>query len=201
MKNVKSQGRAGRPREFDMDEALDTAMRLFWRKGYEGTSLSDLTDATGVKRPSLYAAFGNKEGLFRKALDRYTALRNPIISAALAQPTARGVVEMLLCNAARELTRPDCPGCLAVQGALACSDEGDPVRRELSARREAMVSALRLRFEQAQAEGDLLSSTSPADLARYVVTVINGMAVQAASGANAEQLQRVAEIALQACPA
>lgn len=201
MKDTKSQGRVGRPREFDMDQALDTAMRLFWRKGYEGTSLADLTEAIGVNRASLYAAFGNKEALFQKAFTRYQALREPLINAALAQPTARTVVEMLLRDAARELARPESPGCLAVQGALACSEEGEPVRHELCMRREAMFHALRFRFERAKAEGDLHPSADPTDLAQYVATVIYGMAVQASGGVDADQLQRVAEIALQAWPA
>jgi AcrR family transcriptional regulator len=201
MKDPKSQGRVGRPREFDMDRALDTAMRLFWRKGYEGTSLTDLTEAIGINRASLYVAFGNKEALFQKALERYRTLREPITSAALGQPTARGVVELLLHEAARELACPENPGCLAVQGALACSDAGEAIRHALCVRRAALVERLRLRFEQAQTEGDLPATAEPSDLAQYVATVMYGMAVQASGGADAEQLRRIAQIALHAWPA
>ncbi len=200
MNDLKSARKVGRPREFDVDAALDAAMRLFWHKGYEGTSLSDLTEAMGVNRPCLYAAFGNKEELFRKALDRYAEVRGPITSAALARPTARGVAEALLSGSAEALAQPEHPGCLLVQAALACGDGAEAIRRELNVRRGAAVETLRQRFERAQAAGDFPPGAEPADLARYVVTVINGMAVQAAGGAGAEELRRVAEIALGAWP-
>jgi len=187
MNDLKSARKVGRPREFDVDAALDAAMRLFWHKGYEGTSLSDLTEAMGVNRPCLYAAFGNKEELFRT-------------SAALARPTARGVAEALLSGSAEALAQPEHPGCLLVQAALACGDGAEAIRRELNVRRGAAVETLRQRFERAQAAGDFPPGAEPADLARYVVTVINGMAVQAAGGAGAEELRRVAEIALGAWP-
>src|ERR687895_845688 len=87
---------AGRPREFDQDEALDTALEVFWRQGYEGTSLGELTVAMGINRPSLYAAFGNKEALFRKALDRYVDGPAAYTREALHEPSARAVVERLL---------------------------------------------------------------------------------------------------------
>ncbi|MGI4791830.1 MAG: TetR/AcrR family transcriptional regulator [Janthinobacterium lividum] len=192
--------KAGRPREFCTVQALDAAMHLFWRKGYEGTSLTDLTDAIGVSRPSLYAAFGSKEELFRKVLAYYAELRAPAMSAALGQPTARGVVEALLSASVGEASQSECRGCLLVQGALACSDEAESIRRELNVQREASVETLRGRFEQAKAEGDFPANTEPADLARYFVTVMNGMAVQAAGGAGPESLRHVADIALKALP-
>ncbi len=200
MEDEKQVKKAGRPREFDLDLALDTALHVFWRKGYEGTSLSDLTDAVGVSRPSLYAAFGSKEDLFRRVLDRYTARYDPVMSAALAAPTARRCAEVLLTAYAQPRSDAAVAGCLLVQGALACSDDAAPVRAELAARREAVVTALRARFESAQAGGDLPPDARPADLARYVVTVMNGLSVQAAGGASAEDLRRVAEIALAAWP-
>src|SRR3981189_1908276 len=89
----------GRPREFCVDEALAKALRVFWSKGYEGASLSDLTEAMGITRPSLYAAFGNKEALFRKALDLYEHDKLAFVGAALEAPTARGVAERLLLGA------------------------------------------------------------------------------------------------------
>src|SRR5262245_43495035 len=116
----------GRPREFDLDKALDRALEVFWRKGYEGSSIADLTAAMGINPPSLYAAFGNKEDLFRKALDRYVAERTHFWSEALAQPTARASVGHLLRESANFLTETcNPPGCLMVRGALACSEAGE----------------------------------------------------------------------------
>lgn len=191
----------GRPRAFDIDKALDRALRVFWRKGYAGASLPALTRAMGINRPSLYAAFGNKEALFRKALDRYAEGSASYVRAALNEPTARAAAERLLYGAAELLTDPRNPrGCLMVQGALACGETADPIRRELASRRAAKQAALQKRFERAVSEGDLPADADPADLARYVVTVIHGMAVQGAGSASREELRRVAEMALRAWP-
>ena len=200
MDDMKLSKKAGRPREFCTEQALETALHLFWRIGYEGTSMSDLTEAIGVNRPSLYAAFGSKEALFRLVLDRYAEKYDTALTAALAQPTAYSVAEALLLPPTHEPSPTEAAGCLLVQGALACSDESDTIRIELAARREAMVAALRIRFEQAEADGDFPAAARPADMARYVVTVMNGMSVQAAGGAGADDLRRVAEIALRAWP-
>ena len=192
----------GRPREFDADEALDKALMAFWRRGFEGTSLSDLTKAMGINRPSLYAAFGNKETLYRLALDRYAELGPGAVQrAALAEPTARRVVETLLRTAAVSLTDPDHPaGCMAVQGALACGEASETIRNELCARRSAGEMELRQRFERARSEGDVSPGSDPAALARYVSTLLQGMAVQAASGATHQDLIDVAELALKSWP-
>jgi AcrR family transcriptional regulator len=191
----------GRPRSFDMDEALDRALAVFWRKGFEGASICDLTTAMGINPPSLYAAFGNKEGLFRKALDRYWAERKLFFDQAFAAPTAREAAEKLLYGTARFLTEPCHPrGCLGVQGALACSEEADVVRKELVERRAKSQAAIRDRLKQAKKEGDLSPDADAVALARYLATVIEGMAVQAASGASRKELERVAELALRAWP-
>lgn len=191
----------GRPRSFDIDEALNRALYVFWRKGYEGASLTDLTEAMGINRPSLYAAFGNKEALFRKAFDRYIEEKGAYIRNALTAPTARQVVERLLLDGADMLTEPNSPaGCLAVQGALSCGDDADCIRQELAQRRAEAEGWVRERFERARAEGDLPANSNPADLARFVATVAQGMAVQASSGATRADLRRVAETALIAFP-
>jgi AcrR family transcriptional regulator len=196
-------GRApGRPRAFDFDKALDGALQVFWEKGYEGTSLADLTKAMGINRPSLYAAFGNKEALFRKALDRYTSGPAAYVSEALDKPTARGVVERLLGGAADLLTNPRNPrGCLMVHGALSCGNAADSIRQDLITRRARTEAALRHRFKRAKSQGDLPPDSEPGDLARYVATVAQGMAVQAAGGASRNELLRVVETVLRAWPA
>jgi AcrR family transcriptional regulator len=191
----------GRPRAFDPDKALDRALRVFRERGYEGASLSDLTRAMGINRPSLYAAFGDKEALFRKALDRYFEGPSAYLLEALQEPTARAVVERLLCEAAKLQTAPGSPpGCLTVQGALACGRVAEPIRQELVLRRKEIESALRQRLKRAKSEGDLPADSSPADLARYIATVILGMAVQASGGASRSELERVIQTALRAWP-
>src|SRR5580692_9854251 len=119
MKPKKVTPAPGRPRAFDAEKALDRAMKVFWRKGYLGTSLFDLTDAMGINRPSLYAAFGDKKSLFRKALDRYSKGPSIYLSEALQEPTARSVVERLLHGVVELLTDPRTPStCMWVHGAL-----------------------------------------------------------------------------------
>jgi AcrR family transcriptional regulator len=191
----------GRPREFDTDKALDAALGVFWRKGYEGASLPNLTEAMGINRPSLYAAFGNKEGLFRAVVERYVAGPAACVRRALEQPTARAAAEALLKASIDVVTDPrNPPGCLLVQGALACGEAADSVRCELAARRLASEIAIRERFERARAEGDLPPDANPADLARYISTVLRGLAVQATGGATRSELLRVARVALRAWP-
>jgi AcrR family transcriptional regulator len=191
----------GRPRSFDADQALESALKVFWRKGYEGATLPDLTKAMGINRPSLYAAFGNKEALFRKVLDRYAEGPAAYDREALEEPTARKVAERLLLGAVDLATDPKHPGgCLAVHGALACGDEAQCIRKELIARRIKREAALKRRFQRAKAEGDLPTTANPADLARYITTITQGLAIQAASGATRKELQRVAKTALRAWP-
>ncbi len=192
----------GRPREFDPDEALAAALDVFWRKGFEGASMTDLTDAMRITRPSLYAAFGNKEALFRRALDSYQSTCMAFTLEALSQPTARLVAERMLygcADAQTDARHP--PGCLGTNGALACSTATEPIRLELVARRNAGEMALRQRLERARLEGDLPPEADPAALASYVMTMMQGMAVQAASGASRATLYRAVETALGAWPA
>src|SRR6266852_3547435 len=138
----------GRPRAFDVDEALDKALKVFWRKGFEGTSLPDLTKAMGINRPSLYAAFGNKEELFRKVLDRYVNGPLAYFGKALAAPKARDVIEQIFFGAARMAGDPRLPaGCLMVQGALAVGNAAGSVRKEAAARRGASEVVLRRRLQ------------------------------------------------------
>jgi len=191
----------GRPRAFDPEAALDRAMHVFWTKGYEGASLSDLTRAMRINRPSLYAAFGNKEELFLKVLDRYANGPLAYFRKALAAPKAREVIEQILLGAADMASDPKLPaGCLMVQGALACGDSAGSVQKEVAARRAASEVALHRRLQRAKREGDLSPQADPAELARYIMTVLQGMAVQGANGAKRDQLRQVARIALRAWP-
>jgi len=198
----RKQGVVGRPREFDTDAALEKAMRLFWAKSYEGTSVADLTETLGISRPSLYAAFGCKQFLFRAALERYAAGPGGYVAAALGKPTAREVAEQLLRGAADLQAGSRNPGgCLTVNGAIACGDEAEPVRQTLSAHRTAGVALLRRRFEQAKAQHDLPRDSDPAALARFVATVVYGMAVLASGGASRKELEQVIRTAMKAWPA
>jgi AcrR family transcriptional regulator len=191
----------GRPRTFDKNDALDQALEVFWRKGYEGASICDLTEAMGINPPSLYAAFGNKEQLFRQALDRYVETRSGFIDEALAAPTARDAIVALLYGTARSLTDKANPaGCLLVQGIAGAGDHAQCIRDELNARREAAVKAIRERLKRAKAAGELPADADLAALARYFSTVTQGMAIQAAGGASRKELERVADLALRAWP-
>jgi AcrR family transcriptional regulator len=191
----------GRARAFDTDEALERAMTVFWSKGYDGTSLSDLTAAMEINRPSLYAAYGNKHELFRKALERYGEGPSAYERQALAQPTAREVAEGLLRGAADVQTDPSTPaGCLATLGTTYCADDSSPAGKLLIDSRLASHAAIRERFEQARAEGDLPGDTDPKALTHYLGAVVCGMAVLAASGMTRDELDRVIELAMQAWP-
>src|SRR5437660_4505491 len=167
MKLETTQGQPGRPRAFDPDAALERAMHVFWSKGYEGASLSNLTRAMRINRPSLYAAFGNKEELFRKVLDRYVDGPLAYFGKALAALKARDVIEQIFFGAAKMAGDPRLPsGCLMVQGALACGDAAGSVRKEAAGRRTGAEVALRRRLQRGKREGDLPKHGDPAGLAR-----------------------------------
>lgn len=190
-----------RPRNFDENVALDRAMTLFWRHGYDGTSLNDLTVSMGINRPSLYATFGNKEALFRRALARYGSGPTARVAAAFALPTARATVEELLSFYAEAPALPNRPlGCLLLNGALGASAEAESVRVELSKVRTSLVTRLRKRLEVAQRTGELAGDASPAELAQYFWAVLQGMAVQATDGATRAELRKVARLAMAAWP-
>jgi len=194
--------RTGRPRGFCVEDTLDRAMTVFWRHGYEGASLSDLTAAMGINSPSLYACFGSKEGLFRAVLERYDERRKSFMESVLAAPTAAKVAETYLYGVAAfavDTSGKNPPGCLLLQSGLSCGDSEIP--DEMARHRAEKEAALCDRFEQARKEGDLLENANAAALARYLMTVANGICVQAASGASAEELHDVAAMALMAWPA
>ena len=191
----------GRPREFCTEQALASALRVFWSKGYEGASMADLTEAMGITKPSLYAAFGNKEALFHKALDLYEAEKMAFIREALDQPTARGVAEHLLRGAVDAQTNQQEPrGCLGVIHSVACGSEAESIKAEVVARRASSQAALLARFQRAKDEGDLREDVEPEGLTAMLYALFQGMAVQAGSGASRADLERLVETGLKCWP-
>ena len=187
----------GRPREFDEDAALEAAMRVFWEKSYDGTTMADLTEAMGINRSSMYAAFGDKEALFRRVMERYREGRLAHVRRALARASLREVIADLIHGTAEFLSTPGNPrGCLMIQGALACSTDTEPVKQTMIDWRKGGEAALKVRLQQAQSEGELPREIQPADFARYLSSVVAGLGIQAANGATRPELRRVAAIAL-----
>ena len=191
----------GRPREFCVDGALARALGVFWTKGYEGTSLNDLTEAMGITRPSLYAAFGNKESLFRKALDLYEREKLAYIRKALDQPSARQVAEMMLRGAVENVSGGDGPhGCIGVITSVACGAESQSVREEVVKRAQAGKLALAERFQRAKAEGDLPAGVDTEGLMRVLIAMLQGISVQASQGATRQELEGLVEAGLAMWP-
>ena len=191
----------GRPRQFSPEAALAAALRVFWTRGYDGASLTELTEAMGITKPSLYACFGNKESLFRRALDLYERDKLAYVRAALEAPTAKAVAEQFLRGAlALQNGASDPRGCLKVISAVACTTFADSIRHEVMARRAAADRALVDRFARAQAEGDLPPGVEPEALASYLSTILQGMGVQASSGASPAQLEQLVETTLAIWP-
>jgi AcrR family transcriptional regulator len=190
-----------RTRVFEIDRALEIATGLFWRNGYERTSLADLTTAMGVTPPSFYFAFGSKEGLFRRVLEQYMRTRLSHAEDALNQPDARGVAEQTLLRLADLYTDPDCPpGCLAVNCSFPYNDAASPLRHELAGLREARRGRLHERLQRAQDTGDLPADSDPEQLADFVMVVGWGLALAAQSGVTRDALYRTVETAMKAWP-
>jgi AcrR family transcriptional regulator len=190
----------GRPREFEMDDAIEKAAGLFWRNGYEGTSLSDLTNVIGISPPSFYFAFGSKEGLFKKVIEKYFAEQSKIVEAAFRKPTPRAVATHFLQRYADVLTDPaHAPGCLAMNSSLPCA-EGDPLRKWLAGLREQTRMRFRDRFAEARGGESLPAGMDADSLARLVLVIACGLAVEAQSGASRKELRRTIALALPAWP-
>ncbi|MCC2975953.1 TetR/AcrR family transcriptional regulator [Sphingomonas sp. PL-96] len=191
----------GRPREFDADAALAAALRVFWSKGYEGASLSDLTEAMGITRPSLYAAFGNKEALFKQALDLYEREKLDYIGESLKEPTARKVAEHLL-RSALEMQKSSCDprGCMGVINAVACGADAESIRAEVIHRGRIAKQALIERFEQAKREGDLPPETDAVGLTSFLIAIMQGLAVQGGAGASCQDLTSLIDTSLAMWP-
>ncbi len=183
---------SGRPRQFESETALKRAMQVFWRKGYLGASLSDLTEAMGINRPSLYSAFGNKEKLFRKVLEVYFKGPSAYAHESIQKPTARAVAEHLLYGAINMLTGPNSPStCLWVRCAMSSGD--GQLQKEFALQRAEGHTLLKKRFQRAIEEGDLPPKTDTNELAHLLLTVNYGLTVQASTGATRKDLERVAD--------
>jgi AcrR family transcriptional regulator len=191
----------GRPRSFDADAALDQAVDLFRRQGYEATSIAQLTEAMGITPPSLYAAYGNKRDLFDKVIERYGEQRRAYIEEVVAQKTARAAARKYLEGEIKWNTEPDGPnGCLTVLGALTTSPDDHDVAAALARARGIFQAAIERRFAEAVKDGDLPRRTDVAALARYLSAVHHGISVQAAAGASRKELMKIVKPALQAVP-
>lgn len=191
----------GRPRTFDRDVALRSAMDLFWQRGYEGTSMKDLTEATGVASASIYASFGSKEALFREAVALNAATQGqPPRIALREQPTAYEAIHAMLRAVADTITLPDSPrGCMLVLSAPTGAVENHPVREFLATVRRAQFSEIRERLARGVRDGDLAVSADRLDgIARYYTTVMHGLSVQARDGASRAELETVVTCAMAA---
>ncbi len=198
---TQAQAARGRPREFDPEEALSAALTVFWRRGYEGASMAELTEAMGITKPSLYACFGNKESLFRKALDLYERDKLCYTRTALEAPTAKGVAERLLRGSlAIQTGTTDPHGCLGVISTVACAVQAESIRDDVIARRASSDAALLARLERARDEGDFPETIDPQALATYLSAVMQGMAVQAGAGVPPERLEQLVETTLAIWP-
>jgi len=188
--------RMGRPREFDEETVLDAAMRIFWDKGYEGTSMADLANAMKLSPSSIYAAFGDKKDLFQRAAEKYTKDAAEFYQGSLAQPTFRALIHDLLTKTIDYLTTPGHPRTCFTLGAMPYSSDTEPVRLMLLNVRKRGQSALKARLEIARKSGDISSDIAAADLARFISVVIGGLVIQAEGGASKTEMQRVARLTL-----
>lgn len=192
----------GRPLSFDRERALEQAMHVFWKRGYEAASVAELTAAMGITAPSLYTAFGDKEHLFLEAIERYVSGPGAGFPLALEEePTAYLAIRRLLMEAAEELTRPCHPkGCMVTMAATNCSEASARIQEALAKRRQAGDKGIRCRIECGISRGELPADTDAQMLADFYGTVFRGMSMQAADGATRESLTSTAEAAMRAWP-
>lgn len=184
----------GRPREFDRDEALECAMRLFWSRGYEATSISDLTKAMGITPPALYGAFGDKKKLFLEAVERYEQGPGCFAQQALSEPTAELAMEHLLLGALKAFTDPKNPrGCLVVLGATNCAIESADISEALADCRRAAVNAVRDRIAAGKNAGELSDNTDVDALTGIVTATLYGLAIKARDGSPRARLRGIVE--------
>jgi AcrR family transcriptional regulator len=190
-------GKTGRPISFDKGAALEAAMLLFWERGYEGTSMADLTQAMGLNPSSIYAAFGDKHTLFSLAVRRYMESRAQYATRALTESTLEKVVRALFNNTVAFLTTPGHPPtCMTLVGAVGCSADAKPARDIMTEIRKQNEAAMRERFLQARKSGELPKDINVDDYTRYVSSILAGLSIQAANGSTKAELKRTAQMAL-----
>jgi AcrR family transcriptional regulator len=187
----------GRPRAFDRDDVLTLAGETFWRLGYEGASIADLTAAMGITPQSLYAAYTSKADLYREALARWRATAGAFTGRALVEEkTVAAAFNRLLRQAAREYSREDRPrGCMLSTAVITCAVENDVIAAHVTALRADVLAAFRARIERGMKDGDIKPDTDAAALARYLQAVVQGMSLQARDGAGEADLAAIAAIA------
>ncbi|WP_157249192.1 TetR/AcrR family transcriptional regulator [Nonomuraea typhae] len=192
-----------RQRAFDRDAALDSALRAFWRHGYEATSVAELTQVMGIRPPSLYAAFGDKRRLFEEVVHRFRDVYGAFTGRALTEePTGRQAIERVLRETAVAYTDPaHPPGCLIITAATNCGPESAEVEELLRGFRTAAKAAFEARIRDDVNAGILPADTDTAALATFYAAVIQGMSTQSRDGATREHLVKVAELAMTAWPA
>jgi AcrR family transcriptional regulator len=187
----------------DKEAALDAAVCLFWRHGYEGTSIADLTAAMGVTPPSLYAAFGSKEALYRDVLAHYLDREGERerTEAFRQEPSAYRAIEAYLRDLVRHFVNPAKPtGCMIASSFLRCATENKAAADAVAALRAVALEKMRLKFEEAKRDGQLPKTTNPAALARFYSAIMQGMSTQACDGASLHMLNSLVDIALAAWP-
>jgi AcrR family transcriptional regulator len=190
-------GKTGRPIEFDKDAALEAAMLLFWERGFEGTSLADLTRAMRLNPSSIYAAFGDKQALFASAAKRYLDYRAQYAASALAEPTLKRVIRALFANTVAFLTTAGHPSrCMSLVGAVGCSVSATPAKQLMTEIRKQNQAAIKSRLVRARSSGELPKDINVDDYTRYLSTILAGLSIQAANGATKSELKRTAAMAL-----
>jgi AcrR family transcriptional regulator len=191
-------GKTGRPINFDKDAALEAAMLFFWERGYEGTSMADLTQAMGLNPSSIYAAFGDKHALFQLAAKRYMEIRAQYAVKALEEPTLEKFIRVLFSNTVAFLTTPGHPArCMTLSGAVGCSVDASPARDLMTEiRKQQNEVALRERLLKARKSGELPKGVNVDDYTRYLSTIIAGLSIQAANGSTKTELKRTALMAV-----
>jgi len=195
--STKNEKKMGRPIGFDKEAALDAAMKAFWERGYEGTSIAHLSEVTGLNPPSIYAAFGDKMNLFRLAAKRYAEGPAQYQAKALREPTLRGVITALFRNTVEFLSDPAHPsGCMTLTGAMAGGVEAESAKDFMAEIRRQNESALRARLEQARKSGELAADVNTLDFARYLSALLGGLTIQATNGISRAAMKRIADVAV-----